>query len=194
MEYKAIKCSNCGAKLNTKPDEEGFVTCKYCRSTFHVETDYKKAYDTTKGTLDAQRDHLNEMGFGDIQKRITDSRKIGKIIGIVFVLIFVTAVVFIITTVIKSDKEFDVDSFNMFYESKVGTKDYFTVYSLIDDVVTNNKTNKRTIKFCLDEICTEESNKAIAFKEQIDKHKDYEVILDYDKDGYVNVVNVLSKK
>lgn len=185
MEIKAMKCPNCGAKLNIKPDESGMATCKYCRESFSVETTYSKAYDSTKGMLDAQRESFNEALDSPVMKRFNTGKKI-------FFIIFGIAFLFVITIIISASINMEKDRFNNKYEMHSGTVDAFFIPSIFDEVVKNNQTSKRKVELCLDEICSSDVKEIISLKDNIKDNTEYEVILSYKK-GYVNKIDILTK-
>lgn len=86
---------------------------------------------------------------------------------------------------------FDKSSFNSSFEIKTGTKMGSLVSSLLDDVITNNKTNKEHIITVLfGDLNSGDPNEIKNAKKNIETFDDYEVSLDYDNDGYVNSVTI----
>jgi len=91
----------------------------------------------------------------------------------------------------KRRSESEKSSFNYTFEKNSGTKRKFWINYLLDDVVTNNKTNsEQLITVVYGDINTTDPDQIIDIKHSIKENKDYEIVLDYDEDGYVNVVNI----
>lgn len=89
------------------------------------------------------------------------------------------------------EKDFDKKSFNSQYEYRTGTKWGSSVASLLDDVITNNKTNKEhIIKVVFGEITTTDHNEIKNMKRKLDDFTDYEVSLDYDDKGWANKITI----
>lgn len=95
----------------------------------------------------------------------------------------------------------DAESFNFTFESDAGTKNRFFIPGIIDDILSSNKKNKdHLIELCYQERCTTDDGQIrnikkiftledVSFKdpEIIKKsEKNYDVIFDYDDDGYIN--------
>lgn len=88
-------------------------------------------------------------------------------------------------------EDFDKESFNSQYEFRTGTKWGSSVASLLDDVITNNKTNKKhIIKVVFGEITTTDHNEIKNMKRKLDDFTDYEVSLDYDDNGWANKITI----
>ena len=67
----------------------------------------------------------------------------------------------------------------------------FFVTSLFDDIITNNKTNKdHIITLVFDEFKSSDPTEIKNAKRRLENSIDYEVSLDYDKKGFVNMVTV----
>ena len=79
--------------------------------------------------------------------------------------------------------EFDINSFNSKYENfYAGTTNGFSINNMLDDVITNNKTNQnRIIRIIYGSINTTDEDKIRDLKKNFgDVRTNYEVILDYD--------------
>lgn len=86
----------------------------------------------------------------------------------------------------------DVKSFNRDYELYSGTGSRLMVRSILDTVVTNNKTNSaRIITVVYNTTTTTDPNEIVILKQSFELGKEYEVMLDYGTDGYVNKVTIL---
>lgn len=89
------------------------------------------------------------------------------------------------------DIDFDKKAFNTSFEFKTGTKQGTIVSSLLDDVITNNKTNKKhIITVIFGDLNSNDPNKIKDAKRSIETFDDYEISLDYDNDGFVNTVTI----
>lgn len=192
MEIKQMKCPNCGSKIKVKPDEDGMATCSYCRTSFSIETDYKKAYDSTKGMLDAEKDALNETLNSPLMKGFKTKK---TIISIVAALIICGAVVGMIIGISTAMK----DEFNWSIDNYIGTQTGTSVNHLIDEVVKSNQTNRRQIEVCFDEICATEVKDLVKLKEGVNEYQTdvfgfqtYEVVMYYDH-GYINKIEITTK-
>ena len=87
--------------------------------------------------------------------------------------------------------DFDKSSFNSKFEMRTGTQYGSFVSSLLDDVITNNKTNKEhMIEIVFGEVNTTDSNEIKNMKQNLKTISQYEVSLDYDQNGYVNKVTI----
>ena len=93
----------------------------------------------------------------------------------------------------KSD--FDKNSFNSDFTFYVGTKYGSNVSDLIDEIITNNKTNKEhliTVVYNNEDIT--DLTKIKNIKNELSEWNQYEVSEDYDDDGYINKITIESKK
>ena len=99
-----------------------------------------------------------------------------------------------IEEIIEEEKitDFDIRSFNNGYELYAGTAWGSTVSTVLDKIITNNKTKpERTIRVIYESTNTIDENEIRNIKNKLDKWKtDYEVILDYDDIGFVNQVTI----
>lgn len=98
---------------------------------------------------------------------------------------------------IEEEKQDKIDDFNMYYENHSGSETKFSVSSLIDKAVTNNKKNKdHLIEFIFDgKSFGTEASSIKEIKKSLTDFKGYdiqyyEVSLDYDKDGYINKITI----
>ena len=193
MKLVELKCNNCGAQLKV---EEGTsqVKCEFCGSTFSVDDAYNEGYKYTKGVLKAHSEQMEE-DFNKAQDLM--DRFIGKpsrVFFIAFVAIFILIFGFIgyriYTTFTDNEKEhdsFEVNSFNTPYETDAGKRSGFFIVGTLDDIVTNNKTNKSHIIAVVYNGITATEEKSIKeIRNMLSENKDYDVSLDYDSNGYVN--------
>ena len=193
MKLVELKCNNCGAQLKV---EEGTsqVKCEFCGSTFSVDDAYNEGYKYTKGVLKAHSEQMEE-DFNKAQDLIDDFiGKPSKVFSIAFVAIFILIFGFIgygiYTTFTDNEKEhdsFEVNSFNTPYETDAGKRSGFFIVGTLDDIVTNNKTNKsHIITVVYNDITTTEEKEIKEIRNKLSDRKDYDVSLDYDSNGYVN--------
>ena len=193
MKLVELKCNNCGAQLKV---EEGTsqVKCEFCGSTFSVDDAYNEGYKYTKGVLKAHSEQMEE-DFNKAQD-LMDSfiGKPSRVFFIAFVAIFILIFGFIgyriYTTFTDNEKEhdsFEVNSFNTPYETDAGKRSGFFIVRTLDDIVTNNKTNKSHIIAVVYNGITATEEKSIKeIRNMLSENKDYDVSLDYDSNGYVN--------
>ena len=84
-----------------------------------------------------------------------------------------------------------VSSFNSKFEMNSGTQNGFFVTGLIDDIITSNKKqNEHIISVTYNGVTTQDEETIRGFKSNFENNKNYEVILDYDENGYVNSVTI----
>lgn len=198
MKFVELKCKNCGAKLEV---EEGAtqVTCKFCGTTFSIDDAYTQGYKYTKGVLKAQSEQMEE-SLNTAQEFLKNSSfgKTSKVFSIVFATIFILIFVFIgygiYTTFSETENEsetahdnFEVNSFNMPYENDAGKRSGFFIVGTLDDIVTNNKTNKsHIITVVYNDIKATDEKEIKEIRNMLSEDKDYDVSLSYDNNGYVN--------
>ena len=193
MKLVELKCNNCGAQLKV---EEGTsqVKCEFCGSTFSVDDAYNEGYKYTKGVLKARSEQMEE-DFNKAQD-LMDSfiGKPSRVFFIAFVAIFILIFAFIgyhmyvgFSDSRNSRDSFEIDSFNTPYETDAGKRSGFFIVGTLDDIVTNNKTNKsHIITVVYNDITTTEEKEIKEIRNKLSDRKDYDVSLDYDSNGYVN--------
>lgn len=193
MKLVELKCNNCGAQLKV---EEGTsqVKCEFCGSTFSVDDAYNEGYKYTKGVLKAHSEQMEE-DFNKAQD-LMDSfiGKPSRVFFIAFVAIFILIFGFIgyhmyvgFSDSRNSRDSFEIDSFNTPYETDAGKRSGFFIVGTLDDIVTNNKTNKsHIITVVYNDITTTEEKEIKEIRNKLSDRKDYDVSLDYDSNGYVN--------
>ena len=203
MKLNELKCKNCGAKIKV-PEKAETVTCDFCHTTFSVEDAYTEGYKYTKGILDAHDDKQKEQ-FERAKEFMNNNpvSKIGKIISIFIIMIVIFGLGIMVYSIIKDEKEYNKESeerdkkweitkFNNQFLYYNGTKSGFFVKTYLDDIVDSNKQNKiHIVKVKFNDIETSDSNEIINMKKNIDEKKDYEVIVDYDSEGYFNLMTIV---
>lgn len=199
VKFVELKCKNCGAKLEV---EEGTtqVTCKFCDTTFSIDDAYTQGYKYTKGVLKAQDEQYEKdlERAKDFMKNNPISKS-SKIMSIIFVIIFFLVFCFIGYNIYNdfyadhstdnhsTDNRFEIKSFNMPYENNSGRRSGLFLIGSLDDIVTNNKTNKEhAIIVVYKDVTTVEETEIKKIRDSLSSRKDYDVSLDYDSKGYVN--------
>ena len=88
--------------------------------------------------------------------------------------------------------DFEIRSFNSTYEHLYAGSNYgSSVVSMLDKIITNNKTNSdRIIRVIYGDINTVDENEIRTFKKGLDSWTKYEVIFDYDELGFINQVTI----
>ena len=202
MKLNELKCKNCGAKLSV-PEKTETVTCKYCHTTFSVDTSYSEGYNYTKGVLDAQDEKQQEQ----IERAREFMKKnpgviVSKIFAVFIIILVIAIFGFIGYTMFKNisdydksdeewDKEWEVTKFNNGFLNYNGTKSGYWVKDYLDDIVDSNKTNKsHIITVVYNDIKTSDSTEIINMKKSIDENKKYEVIVDYDENGFFYLMTI----
>ena len=198
------RCPNCNGKLSYNVEKE-IWTCEYCDSVFVEEQLEDKKYKLANNFLDV----FKKLGTGYL-----------VLIGIIVVAVISVIVIVLVNMfkiVDESDNKYDqvensetedvvddymddfldvmdkqkVHSFNSTFEMRSGTKSGFFVKNLFDDIVTNNKTNKEHIvTLVFNENKTSDVDNIIDLKKSLSDSTEYEVILDYDDNGYVYMITV----
>lgn len=193
MKLVELKCKNCGAQLKV---EEGTsqVKCEFCGSTFSVDDAYNEGYKYTKGVLKARSEQMEEDFYKAQDLMNSFIGKPSRVFSIVFVAIFILMFGFIgygiyttFTDFGTTHDSFEVNSFNTPYETDAGKRSGFFIVGTLDDIVTNNKTNKSHIIAVVYNGITATEEKSIKeIRNMLSENKDYDVSLDYDSNGYVN--------
>lgn len=200
---KKLKCESCGGTIEIDDDKE-FATCPFCKTKYKLnETKniYIKLDDNTKEIL---------------EKSIGGIKKTRMLIIIPAIIVFIAIFAITISSFInfnKTEEDFDdiiennnndvtntyeeiktkisKSSFNSKFETYSGTDAKIFVESLLDNVVTNNKTNKdMLVTVIYKEKSTTDPDEIVDIKHSLNDRAKYEVKLDYDDDGYVSTVTI----
>ena len=209
MELKEIKCKNCGAKIKIE-EKERLVTCEFCGAKFSVEDDYNKAYDTTKGVLDAQMDKFKEIS------KMPTFRHTRLFIAVFSIVVFGIIIALSISSYMsinkrsnrisntesitneaysKQVKQIEIQSFNGSIELVKGKNIELLISKTLDDIITSNKKNKDhkiTVKY--NNISTNEEDGIVEVRDSLKENKYYNVSLDYDSEGYINKFTITDIK
>ena len=197
MKLVELECQNCGAALKI---EEGTntVSCPYCKATYKIDDEAQhvkyddmenSGYEFEKGRIKAQNEHIQNS-----KSASSTSVTAGAIVGIVIVFILVITIACVRlfgTNTAKKIKysQQDVFAYNMHYSS--GNKQAIFVKSMLDNAINSNKTRddkKITVKY--KDISTTDSKEILDIEKELDMYESYDVLLDYDDDGFVNVITI----
>lgn len=200
-----LKCESCGGNIQIEEDKE-FATCPFCKTKYKLnETKnvYIKLDDNTKELLE------NGMhNFG----------KMSKLAIIPFIVVFIIIIIIAFTIIfniskVKEDKPtnnqitnnedviedtinnikktISKSSFNSKFEPYSGTQSKFFIESLLDNAVTNNKTNKELlVTVTYKNNTTTDPDEIVNIKHSLKDKTKYEIKLDYDEDNYVNTITI----
>ena len=199
-----LKCSSCGGNIEIEEDKE-FATCPFCQTKYKLnETKnvYIKLDDNTKELLKNSMHNFSSMH---------------KVFIIPFVAIFIIILISTFTIFFNTSKktnsinnnkinieEEKIDnaindikktisktSFNSKFETYSGTQSKFFIQSLLDNAVTNNKTNKELqVSVTYKNQTTTDPDEIINIKHSLKDNTKYEIKLDYDEDNYVNKITI----
>ncbi len=85
----------------------------------------------------------------------------------------------------------NIDIFNSSFENMEGSRSGFFLISDLEEVISSNKQNPdHLITIKTDAINTSDVNEIRAFKKNIESNDKYEISVDYDEDGYVNLITI----
>lgn len=195
MKLVEMKCKNCGSDLKV---EEGAdtVTCPYCNVTYKIDDEVKhvkyddmenSGYEFEKGRIKAQKEHLES------------SIPTGNSVASKFMIIPMIAIIaFVIITLIvgliakskqKSSFEVAASSFNANYDN--GRQPGIFVEDDIAKIIESNKKyseKKITVKY--EDKETNEPDEILELKKSMDFSIYYEISLDYDSEGYINLYTI----
>ena len=184
----------------------------------HVKYDdmENSGYEFEKGRIKAQKEHASSNVNANVNSSMNTNMntnvnsKFPKVALIPFVIVAIVMIVSIVTSGLifkdtknkfdnksnsaatekaKKELESKVYDFNWRYSS--GKKAGAFVKDDLNDVINSNRTNKErfiTVKF--NGIETQDSDEILKIIDQIDSFKDYNVLLDYDNDGFITVINI----
>ena len=217
MKLVELECQNCGAALKI---EEGAdtITCPYCNATYKIDDEVKhvkyddmenSGYEFEKGRIKAQKEHI-------ANNNVLGQTKFPVVIIPIFFIMIIGMSIIMITRMHSARKEFSnsVDnsvtqkakeeaeanekqqkleserySFNFKYSN--GRKATIFVESMLNDVIDSNRTNKdRFITVNFKDISTQETEQILEIEKQLEDYGEYDVVLDYDEDGFVNAITI----
>lgn len=177
MRIINVQCPNCGANLDIE-ENKNLTTCQYCKADLKIEKDFNDIFSA----------------------QIINTSKIAK--GILYYIFLSFIISFIFTIVItisifafssKSSRSFNKSKFNNSFTYANGTQSGLFVADTLDKVITSNKTNDRQIYVKYDDVKTNKEDEIIGFKDNLETFNKYEVLIDYDKNGYINLITIKEK-
>lgn len=153
--------------------------------------------------------YVDESVLGNKQESERKIKKFLKAIITFFLIFFGFAIAMVIAIFISSGNMFfktgkiinsisekniniqEVDSFNSKFEIYRGTSSKIQVNLILDEVVANNKKNKsKIVTVEYNDNITSAPEEIINLKNSFEESKKYEIILDYDLEGFVNKVKL----
>ena len=200
---KKLKCTSCGGDMSVDEKNE-YAVCKYCNTKYKLNEDINV-------NINVDEDLKNAISSG-----ISSVGKSAKFIFIPIIIFAVIGMIIFLTTFISNRKHIDdfsdtvkenmdenieenvnemissaeIGSYNNAIEMYSGTESKFFVDSLLDKIVTSNKKNAdRLITVVYGEYSTSDPYEIVNLKHSLEDG-DYEVSLDYDKDGFINRVTL----
>ena len=218
MKLVELECENCGAALKIEEGTDT-VNCPYCKASYKIDDEVKhvkyddmenSGYEFEKGRIKAQKEHIDNS--------INNNPK-AFIVFIPFIIIFIISIVAFIgiwnvgrkgfeevsdsitnNNIEESKKEaeeeqkkkeleYKAEVFNMGFSN--GRQATVHIERMLNSVITNNRTNKEriiTVKF--KNIETQDSEQILEIEKQLDEYGYYDILLDYDEDGFVSVMTI----
>ena len=200
---KKLRCTSCGAELKVDDSKE-YAICEHCGSKYKLNEDL----------------NINIKMDDNVKEVINNgTRRFSKIMLIPVVLFFIVFISIVFFS-IKSRNDFDKNvkenrqntedfgktiidqfseeakksQFNFNFSSATGTKSGFFLKSILDSINDSNKTNNRKVSLVFNDNSTTEEKEIINIKYGLNDNDMFEVIVNYDIDGYVNEINVTSIK
>lgn len=218
MKLVELECQNCGAALKVEEGSD-VINCPYCNASYKVDDEVKhvkyddmenSGYEFEKGRIKAQKEHLEN-------KNVMGNSK-SSMLFIPFIIIFIISIIAFVGIWSASRKGFEKVSdnitssnmeeakkdaeeqkkkeletkakvFNMGYSN--GRQATVHIERMLNSIITNNKTNKErivTVKF--KNIETQDSEQILEIEKQLEEFGYYDVLLDYDEDGFMNVMTI----
>jgi flagellar biosynthesis/type III secretory pathway M-ring protein FliF/YscJ len=218
MRLVELECQNCGAALKIEEGAD-IVHCPYCDAKYkmddevqHVKYDdmENSGYEFEKGRIKAQKEHLENNNIMDKSKTF--------MMFIPFIIISIIVMVAFVGIRSANRKGFEKASnsitsvnteeankeneeqkkkeleskarvFNMGYSN--GRQATVHIERMLNSIITNNRTNKEriiTVKF--KDIETQESEQILEIEKQLEEFGYYDVLFDYDEDGFINVMTI----
>ena len=133
--------------------------------------------------------YVDESLVGDKEK----AKKVEKRFGIGYLAImFLPIVFFIIMLIVMTGHFKNGNKVNYHFEQYQGTNDGWEVRRVLDNVVTNNKTNEDVVTVVYNDIVATSEDDIVAIKYQIvdSGFKEYELSIGYDKKGRTNKITI----
>ena len=179
---KKLKCESCGGDIEID-ESKNLATCPFCNTKYQL--------NETKNVYLKVDEDIKKAALGAFERNQKISKVMFLIFGVFFVFIF-GIVAYNIFKQTTGTSEFDIRSFNSKYEINKGTEVKENVNNLIDNIVTNNKTNKRKITVVFNGESITDPDKLVAIKKELKNwpRYEYEVGFDYDKDGFIEKATI----
>ena len=218
MKLVELECKNCGAALKVEEGSD-IINCPYCNASYKIYDEVKhvkyddmenSGYEFEKGRIKAQKEHLENNNVMDKSKTF--------MVFIPFVVVFIISLIAFVGIRSASRKEFEKVSdsitsgnteeskkedeeqkkreletkarvFNMGYSN--GRQATVHIERMLNNIITNNRSNKErivTVKF--KDIETQDSEQILEIEKQLEEFGYYDVLLDYDEDGFMNVMTI----
>ena len=179
---KKLKCESCGGDIEID-ESKNIATCPFCQTKYQL--------NEKKEILIKVDEDIKKMTMDAFERNKKMSKIIAPIIIFVFVLVF-GIIAYTMFQQASGTSSFDISRFNSKIEAYKGTQNESSVGYLIDNVVTNNKTNKRKITVIFGDVKTTDPDKIVDIKKELKDwtEAEYEIVLDYDKKGFVEVVKI----
>lgn len=90
----------------------------------------------------------------------------------------------------NTSDEFDKTKFNITLELYKGSNSGLSLNKLLDEIITINKKDVRKITVKYEQSETQDTNEIKDLKAKFDNSQNFEVIFEYDEDGYINEVAI----
>ena len=182
---KKLKCEDCGGHLTVEENGE-FAKCEFCDTRYKLNDDKTvivKIEDDAKKVTPLTPEQ---------QAHFDKTMNISSFIIIFVVLVLFAGIGFVAVSQVGKE---NTKMFNRPYENQVGKNSGFFIESMLSDVITNNKTNKKhQITVIYKDYKSADPEVIEEIKNLTDSSfKNYEVSLDYDNKGYVNTIIIKDK-
>ena len=199
MKLVELECKNCGAALKVEKGTDT-ISCPYCDATYKIDDEAQhikyddmenSGYEFEKGRIKAQKEHFQNSNSAEGNNTVAI---VAAIVGLVIAFALIISVFSVRLFGIKGNtktkySQHDVYAYNMYYSS--GNKQAIFVKSMLDNAINSNKTHddkKIIVKY--EDISTTDSEEILGIEKELDMYKEYDVLLDYDDDGFVNVISI----
>lgn len=179
---KKLKCESCGGDIEIK-ENENIAVCPFCKTKYQL--------NEKKEILIKVDEDIKKMTM-DVFERQKKASKILVPFVVVFFLITFGVLIFNIYKSSTGTSKVDISSYNGKVEIYKGTRDKSSVGRLIDNIVTINKTDKHKITVVFGKVNTSDPNEIVKIKKELKDwtEAEYEVTIDYDKQGFANKVTI----
>lgn len=200
---KKLRCTSCGAELKLEENKE-YAICEHCGSKYKMNEDM----------------NINIKMDDNVKEVINNGTKSFSKIMLIPIVLFVIIFISIIFFAFKSKSDFtknveensqqnenpgkeiidkfidkyhdeaEKSNFNFHFSSATGTKLGFFLTDILDEINVSNKNNDRKITLVFNGKATTDETEIINIKHGLKERDEYEVMVNYDSDGYVNEIKV----